>query len=118
LIRNSTARKLVTATSAPECSKPLRAAKQLGVQFTTLEDFERMEDTKRVVVIGCTGSGKSTLLNKLAGVVAFAFLWSLSPPLARVTVTDQAINSLWTRITLESGKRSRLCLSPATEWTP
>jgi len=36
--------------------------------YTTLEDFTRVEPSrKRVVVIGCTGSGKSTLLNVLAG---------------------------------------------------
>merc|ERR1719291_1571536 len=36
--------------------------------YNTLEDFTRMDDQlKRVLVIGCTGAGKSTLLNVMGG---------------------------------------------------
>jgi len=35
--------------------------------FGTLEDFARMPENRRLVVIGGTGSGKSTLLNVMAG---------------------------------------------------
>lgn len=41
---------------------------ELGVTFSTLEDFERAPpEPPRIVALGCTGAGKSTLLNVLGG---------------------------------------------------
>lgn len=60
---------------------------ELGHQYTTLADFERMiPERKRILVIGCTGAGKSTLLNKMAGNKyvqdeTYQFKWAEQPPI-------------------------------------
>ena len=51
-----------------EMTRKLPQKSEINQQYTTNEDFGRMNDSlKKLLVLGCTGSGKSTLLNKLAG---------------------------------------------------
>ena len=51
-----------------EMTRKLPQKSEINQQYTTNEDFGRMNDSlKKLLVLGCTGSGKSTLLNKLTG---------------------------------------------------